>query len=531
MVPSFNLIDQPWIPCLQRDGRMIELSLRDLFTKAHELVDIAADSPMENAAIYRFLLAILHRNFGPTNSKQWQKLWQVDAFPLDVINSYLAQWHGRFDLFSAQYPFGQFSEDKRVKPKSVVSLKHGFGMLPSGWFDHQVTVEDQLEVRLSPAEAARDLLTVLAFGFGGLSGIPRVSHTDAFCAKGVIFVVQGDTLKQTLMLNLAPYKPDRFAEFPDLPFWEAGNPLEFERTQPAGLLDHYTFPSRSVTLYLDPDQVEQGKLEVYQYRLGLGLSTSDVLDPMKHYYESAISGLQPLTFDEDRQLWHNSASLFELNPTGKKPPAIFAWLNTLVSAGALERSRLFQCKAVGIAKNRGRADFARQERFPLPLSLLADEQRLARLKEAVDSVERTARIINRALAITSMYIHLDDPTKFNWKKRGIKNSGAEKDLNQLKATEAQVLDWIKYTGVERHFWAALDAPFMRFIERLGQAEGEELTAVKIWWQAQIRQSAHDAFRHVLQYTNETPRAFKAFAHGNNRLQGYLNRNLPKEKTA
>jgi hypothetical protein len=34
---------------------------------------------------------------------------------------------------------------------------------------------------------------------------------------------------------------------------------------------------------------------------------------------------------------------------------------------------------------------------------------------------------------------------------------------------------------------------------------------------------------VLQYTNQTPRAFKAFAQGNNRLQGYLKKNFPKEK--
>jgi len=199
MIPSFNLVDQPWIPCLKRNGEVIDLSLRALFARSHELVDLAADSPMENAALYRFLLAILHRNFGPANSKQWQELWQADSFPLDTINEYFTEWYERFDLFSAEHPFGQFAEDKRVNPKSVVSLKHGFGMLPSGWFDHQVETEDQLEVRLSPPEAARDLLTVLAFGFGGLSGIPNISHTDAFCTKGVIFVVQGDNLKQTLM--------------------------------------------------------------------------------------------------------------------------------------------------------------------------------------------------------------------------------------------------------------------------------------------------------------------------------------------
>lgn len=529
MVTSFNLVDQPWIPCLQSSRDMVDLSLRDLFAQAHDLVDISADSPMENVALYRFLLTILHRNFGPANSKQWRELWQADTFPIGIINDYLDEYHEHFDLFSDKYPFGQFTEDKRVKQKSVVSLKHGFGMLPSGWFNHQVQTEDRLDVRLTPAEAARDLLTVLAFGFGGLSGIPRVSHTDAFCTKGVIFIVQGDDFKQTLMLNLNRYKHDPFVDNPDMPTWEMDDPFELGRTQPFGLLDHYTFPSRSIKLYLDPDKLANGEMEIYQYRLGLGLRTQDVLDPMKHYYESKSSGLLPLSFDEARQLWRNSNSLFELNPKGKRPPTIFTWLHTLVEANILKHNMLFQCKALGIAKNQGRADFARQEQFPLPLSLLTDEQKLAQLKEAIDSVERTSWVLICNLALTGMHIHLSEPNDYNWARYRI-GHGGDKDLRQLKSTQDGIENWMKYTGAERHFWSALDVSFLQFMEKLGEADEDGLLNVKIWWQDKVRESAHNAFRQVLQYTNQTPRAFKAFAHGNNRLQAYLYNNYPKEKT-
>jgi CRISPR system Cascade subunit CasA len=527
MVLSFNLVDQPWIPCLQRNGEVVELSLRDLFARAHELVDLAADSPMENAALYRFLLAILHRNFGPANSKQWQALWQAETFPLDTINEYLTQKYDRFDLFSPKYPFMQLVDDRFKTKDEVVSLKYGTGFKPDEWFIHEVITLDAV---LSPSRSARCLLSVLAFGFGGTSGLKGVSHTDAFCTKGVIFIVQGDNLKQTLMLNLTRYEHDPFLHNPDVPFWEMEDPLELDRTQPFGLLDHYTFPSRSIKLYLDPHKLEQGNLEVYQYRLGLGLRTNEVSDPMKHYYESKSSGLLPLTFDEDRQLWRNSSSLFELYPTGKKPPAIFAWLHTLTEANILQRHMLFQCKALGIAKNLGRADFARQEQFPLPISLLTNEKKLAELKDAIDTVERTSRVLDRALALAGMHLYLDDPTKYNWGKKQITNRGAEKDLSRIKTTETQVLDWMKYTGAERHFWAALDVPFLQFMEKLGEADEDGLLAVKTWWQGNVREAAHHAFRQVLQYTNQTPRAFKAFAHGNNRLQAYLNKNLPKEKT-
>jgi CRISPR system Cascade subunit CasA len=521
---TFNLVDQPWIPCIQRNGKVVELALHDLFAKAHELVDIAADSPMENLALYRFLLATLHRIFGPADENAWENLWLSNVFPMIEIERYLQEKYERFDLFSPQYPFCQ-AEDRRVRPKSVVSLKHGIGMAPSDWFNHQVIT---LDVELTPAEAARDLLTVLAFGFGGLSGIPSKSHTDAPCAKGVNFVIQGDTLKQTLLLNLDLYQPHQFSRRPDLPMWEVDDPFMDERTQAKGRLDYLTYPSRRIMIYLKPEGLQHNEMIVYQYRIGLGLRLADdVINPMKHYFESESSGLLPLSFDEDKQLWRNSYSLFELNPTGKRPPAIFTWLNTLIESGILKREYLFQCKALGIAKNQGRADFARQEQFPLPLSLLNDERKLAQLKAAVDSVERTSRELNRALARTSMHLHLDDPTKFNWKKRGITNPGAEKDLNQLKTTEAEVLDWIKYTGVERQFWSTLDVPFLQLMEKLGEADEDGLTAVKLWWQGQVRESAHNNFRLVLQYTNQRPRAFKAFAQGNNHLQGHLRKNYPK----
>jgi CRISPR system Cascade subunit CasA len=531
MVPSFNLVDQPWIPCLQHNGQVAEFSLRDLFAHAHELVDVAADSPMENAALYRFLLAILHRTFGPANSMEWERLWQENTFSVDAIDQYLTspKQYDRFDLFSPNYPFGQFNEDKRVNPKSIVSLKHGFGMLPSGWFNHEVETENRLEVRLSPSQATRDLLTVLAFGFGGLSGIPGVSHTDALCTKGVIFIVQGNNLKQTLMLNLVQYRQDAFSDNLDLPFWEMEDPLEFDRIQPFGLLDHYSFPSRNIKLYLDPKKLEHNELEIYQYRLGLGLRTNEILDPMKHYHESKSAGLLPLTFNRDRQLWRNSSSLFEINPIGKKPPAIFNWLHTLIEAKILDRHMLFQCKAMGISKNQGRADYARQEQFPLPLSVLTDEQKLSQLKAAIDSVERTSWVLERALALTSMYLHLDEPEKYNWEKKQIMHPGADKELGRINTTETQIVNWMTYTGAERHFWSALDVSFLQFMEKLGEASSDDLLAVKIWWQAEVRASAHNAFRQVLQYTNQTPRAFKAFAYGNNRLQGYLNKNFPQEK--
>ena len=66
MTYSFNLIDEPWIPCLRPDGTTIALGLRETLLQAHELREIRGDTPLETAALHRLLLAILHRVFGPS---------------------------------------------------------------------------------------------------------------------------------------------------------------------------------------------------------------------------------------------------------------------------------------------------------------------------------------------------------------------------------------------------------------------------------------------------------------------------------
>lgn len=65
MTISFNLIDEPWIPCIRLDGKPDELSLRAVFAQAHQLREIRGDSPLETASLHRLLLAVLHRVFGP----------------------------------------------------------------------------------------------------------------------------------------------------------------------------------------------------------------------------------------------------------------------------------------------------------------------------------------------------------------------------------------------------------------------------------------------------------------------------------
>ena len=71
---KFNLVDQRWIPCITLDGRYQEYSLREAFTHAWSISEIFDPSPPVVGGLHRLLLAILHRNFGPRDSRSWEEM-------------------------------------------------------------------------------------------------------------------------------------------------------------------------------------------------------------------------------------------------------------------------------------------------------------------------------------------------------------------------------------------------------------------------------------------------------------------------
>ena len=113
---SFNLVDEKWIPCIwKNDGKQDELSLLETLTRAHEIHEVFDPSPLVTASLHRFLLAILHRNFGPASADEWTAIWQAGRFDEKVLRDYFHKWHGRFDLSDKEHPFYQFADlDKEL---------------------------------------------------------------------------------------------------------------------------------------------------------------------------------------------------------------------------------------------------------------------------------------------------------------------------------------------------------------------------------------------------------------------------------
>ncbi len=535
---SFNLIDEKWIPCIRAaDGRSVTLSLRETLVQSHTLYDIAADTPLQTAALYRLLVAILLRVYQPTAADfdQWQTMWQSQTWDMDRINAYLDEWQHRFDLFAEEQPFYQSdSDDKRAVRKSVVPLKYGTGFRHNPLFDHD---NDVRGLTLSPAEAARNLLAVQAFGLGGDRGM----LTDAPWSKGVVFFVQGSTLKETLFLNLLPYPDeDGWGRIPDFeddkPSWEMDDPFIERKGQPIGYLDLLTWQNHKVLLF---PTTHNGQLAVQEVKFGGGLRIAkDLMDPMKFNLknEKFTNGFKPISFEESRGLWTNSYALFARmsmrGGTTSWPPLAFNWLNILVEQKLIEPYLVYRCKGAGLGKNKGKVEYLREERFPFPLRYLVDEELRGKLRDALMGAESVSNRLHKALCRVGMYLLQPSADNFKWEELRIntQNDGTQRD-EVSKSVKEEVAGrwergqlkkpgWIKHTEADIYFWATLDIPFQEFIVRLAEDDVDEATA---WWKTQMRSAVNGAFARAKQYAYESDRALHAIVEG----QTYLDRQLKK----
>lgn len=458
---TFNLIDQPWIPCVMLDGTAVEVSLRDMLVHAHEIRTIAAETPLINTAILPVALAVLHRMFGPKNRSAWEDLWEGGAFPFEPLDGYFTQWYDRFDLFHPERPFYQVA-DERVKPKSVIHLIHSIGNTGT-LFTH---MNDEQGLSLTFGAAARYLLTAQTFRTAGLSGLPE-KFTDSTFTRGVLFWADGDTLFEQLMLNLMPYPsklvPIAYTES-DKPFWEQDDPFQ-KRAYPYGYLDYLTWPSNRILLMPEGDSVSQMTIAP-----GLHLA-GDVQSPQKRYRSREKKGeitWSFLYFNPDKGLWRDYHTLLTLDSEDVKPPAVVDWLARLALDDVFDDVGSPRIAAVGMLADQAKPIFYRQETMTLPVGLLRNAYDTRFIGEAIDQAEQIARDLNDALGRLARRVLMRD-------------SEQEPDPN---AKTALVKQW----DVISLYWMQLEPAFWYFIDVLTKDPDAALDE----WETILRDAARSA---------------------------------------
>ena len=572
---SYNLIDEPWIPVMQQgSSQVVEKSLSALFQEATTLGRIAGEVPIVTGALYRLLLAVLYsalRDHPRRDSwrRMWTEFWnQPEALSQEVLE-YLEKHRERFDLFHPEHPFYQRPDDPlrdaRWKIESIEQLPSTIELIPHlaygpMLFDHHFNSKAKLwnpeDFSLSPAESIRWLLALMGYGLSGkvrgTTTTKRTSAADPPCGRAIFFFLEGDTLFETLMLNLFPYDHEWYPmggdPQDDRPFWERDDPFEKaddeDGRQPYGYLDYLTWPSRRIRLY---PRMKGERLVVERCVIAPGVrfwspkkggrrENACVLHdyhPLNHIRLSGGKSPTALTFQEGRALWRDSTSILHIEAAGgqgkhdsDRPPKALKWVRTLRrKAGHIWKQRwTLRLLAVGAASEAGQKKyyFYREEALPVPPRYLEDPAVLEQLKKAVRRAEDQGKDLSKATsALLCVYLlGVEKPAACPWGKL---NEGAKKIIQKWEDEAA------------RYYWPRLDRPFYDLMYGLAQAvemnEGdpkareEALGKVMKRWSETLGEAADSAYTAVADTLGNTVMALKA----KSLTRPYLSRHRPSQK--
>ncbi|GGN01939.1 CRISPR-associated protein CasA/Cse1 [Thermus composti] len=473
---KFNLLEGPWIPVL-REGQVVEVSLGEALLRAEGIQRLETPSPLEEAALHRLLLTLLHRALGGPKDLDQALDWLEEGFPLEPVQAYLDRYHSRFYLFHEKAPFFQIPDlpEKDPLPWTKLLPERASGNNPT-LFDH--STEDRVPP-LSYAEAARALLVHQAFTPGGL--LKRLGVTSAKgapLAGAACFLAVGKTLRETLLLNLVAYEPQG-----DEALWERPplrtQDVEGERTvwPLTGVARVYTWPSRGVRL-LDEGQ------GVRYMAYGPGVRPEEVAfrDPMVAYRQGKNQFL-PLRLSVERSFWRDFGAL--LPGAGGVWPATLGWASDLEREGGLRG----QLRVLGQVADQAKILDVRREVYPLPPGLLDP-----RAQEDLDFALKRAEKVGEAL-------------------RGLAYRLAREVLGEKDPKELEA--FTRSLPLERLYWHGLDRAFPGFLEQTGQKGAREA------WKEALEKAVLESWRATRVFVGTQGRHLKALARGEGILAGIL----------
>ncbi|PRX43584.1 CRISPR-associated Cse1 family protein [Prauserella shujinwangii] len=388
----FPLAEEPWLPVVDLRGHAFSVGFRELLTRAHELRWLDAEAPPVTAALHRLLIALLHRVLdGPAHHDEWARWWKEPALPADRIAAYLDEHAGELDLFDPRRPFLQCPALGQLAPRSAAQLVH-FRSVGNNvtLFDKTIATDT---LRLSPAEAARWLVTVQCYDPGGLkTPFTKTKHSQSALGNrfGMV-LVEGNTLKETLLLNTCRYDPA--ADLPwrsadaaggDRPAWEAepDGPEPDERL-PRGWLDLLTWPSRRVLLHpatdgtglvdgavITPGTTLKGELHNIELMVAFGRQPTRSARSTKE-----PPPWSPVRLHELRGVWrHARTMLLDEDQLVHHRPRALDEVAERVQEDVLSRHQVFTIRVFGqqLDDSGGGSVYAwLQEQLPAPAALLA----------------------------------------------------------------------------------------------------------------------------------------------------------------
>ncbi len=402
-VPSFDLIDQPWIPVVD-GGRSRLVSLADALAHAHEIDGLALDDPLQAVAVFRQVLlpVVLDALGAPTGSDEWAERWRAGALDAARIGDYLTRHRSHFDLFHPERPFAQVASLEALsgehKPASL--------LLPSVATGNNVPLFSAFtEIdapALTPAEAARALLSTHCWDTAAIKsgavgdskakkGKTTGNPTGPLGRLGVV-VPLGRTLAESLVLN-EPILAQGLRPA-DRPQWRA-EPLtaEWQQRPAVGLLDLLTWQARRIRLITE-DGAAGTTVRYVVVAAGDRLQVIPEFDELHTAWKqldkpaAGQAPRQPIRHQPGRAAWQGLTALLatQENRSAKVSSSVLlSQLGNLQADGFVPEQLPLQVLAVGVAYGNQSAiiEDTTTDLIPLPVVALASAGPLRELLSQV----------------------------------------------------------------------------------------------------------------------------------------------------
>lgn len=517
---EFNLLDEPWVRVLCPDCTAREVSLTDALLRAHEYKALAGELPTQDVAVLRLLLAVLHTVFWDhdvngaaaplttpnTALVRWRDLWKLGRFPAQPIQEYLAAWRERFWLFHPERPFWQAPNAKKGTDFGTKKLN---GEIVEG--EHKTRLfssySAQGKTELSYAQAARWLL--YTNGFDDTAAKPKTkalpngekpqSMKEGWLGRLGLILAQGETLFETLMLNLVFLQDGEKPWNCPQPYWELPKPNFSERNEvpvPDNAATLLTLQSRRILL-----KRENGKVVGYSLLGGDFFKYQDAFcEQMTAWEKRPGKKSEPVCFvpnkhDAAKQFWREFPAVFQAQ---EKNPGIVQWIVKLQTARILDRKRMIRFEMVGMRYD-STSSHTVEDTFSDSLTFhaaLLDELGRAWRQKITEEIGRCEDL---AKAVGDLAQNLD-----------IAAGGPENDSKKTAAASAR-----------EQLYFRLDQPFRRWLHDIDPAWDAETTAQSIrQWRTDARRIAETLGRQLVQQSGNEAFTGRAVT---------FNRNKPNEK--
>jgi CRISPR system Cascade subunit CasA len=379
------------------DGSSTRLGLLEVFRQSEHIVAISDHRPTSVVAVYRILLAILHRSLavsGTIWTDAHRAQWYRTGLPIATVETYLERLRDRFFVFHPECPFmqvaalAQFPETaEKFKPWSQISIDSANGNNPV-LFDHSV---DVVATDRAVRDVVLDLLGFLQFTPGGLVKTLRESDKAGPIANTAATLALGNTLQSTLLFNLHPMTPTRPLE-EDLPSWERPpsqrTSLKSVAKPAVGPNDRYTRISRAVLLRKSNPQGKEPTVRDIRFAVGESLDEdANAPDPMASY-RMRNKNFVRITFQEGRSTWRDLGSLLP-DPSGRhaRPAPVLEWSRNLQDRLEETSSDALPVLVAGLCSRDAKFVRWRSESYRIPLGALRSADAAVEIRRQLERCE------------------------------------------------------------------------------------------------------------------------------------------------